>query len=128
VSPSALELAEADRLLLNPLEHPAIEVRAALRTVAAAAEYLLVGVCAEKGEIALKALREYLTALNEPIPELPPPLPQPAVYLKYNGRTGNIIQSEYQGRERSVILSCYSPNGGHEGLYGDLPLNLFARE
>lgn len=128
MSPSALDLAEAHRLLRNPLEHPAIEVRAALQTVAAAAEYLLVGVCAETGETAQKALQEYLAALGEPIPELPPPLPQPGVYLKYNGRTGNVFQSEYQGRERSVILSCYSPNGGHEGLYGDLPLNLFARE
>lgn len=87
---------------------------------------VLLGVLASDARLAVRALRDYCTALNVPffVPEsrVPnaPTLPaiQCPVYIKYNSRSGLCYASAYDGRDRGVLVQFGRSQVGH------LPLGL----
>ncbi|MBC8122629.1 MAG: DUF1824 family protein [Gemmatimonadaceae bacterium] len=102
-------------------------VRRSLLLLTGAAEYKLIGICAETVDEAVQALRGYLIFFGYPEPSLDfASFDQPGVYLKFNPMTGTCYVSPYEGHERGVIVSCFSPQGGATNdTYAHLPLDLF---
>lgn len=116
----------AGQVLADPTSEPQL-VRRALLLLTGPAEYKLIGICAETVAEAVQALRGYLAFFGYPEPPLDfAPFDQPGVYLKFNPMTGTCYVSPYEGSERGVIVSCFSPQAGTANdTYAHLPLDLF---
>lgn len=117
----APELAAAEKLPL----------REAVCCVAAAADYVMFGVCADTLAVGLAALVDYATALGcaptqDPEQRGDRPITH-GVYLKFNPSRQLFYAEPYEGHHRGVLVACQSYNSeGLSGMYGHLPLDLFA--
>ncbi len=117
---------EAETILADPKSDPALMKQALLLRVKAA-DYTMLGICADSLVAGSTALGSYLNAFGHPIPDLlAEDSQQPGIFVKYNGKTGSCYASAFAGTERGVIVSCYSPEtNGNNATYGGLPLDLF---
>jgi len=89
------------------------------------------GICAHDAAQGLVALANYLKALGYGMPDLPANLPLQAgpVYIKFNSQQMSYYCERYGGRDRGVLVSCYSHCDEQiNGTYGYLPLDLFPSE
>lgn len=106
-------------------------LREAVCCVAAAADYVMFGVCAETLAAGVAALGDYATALGcaptqEPEQRGDRPITH-GVYLKFNPSRQLFYAEPYEGHHRGVLVACQSYNPeGLSGMYGHLPLDLFA--
>ncbi len=106
-------------------------LREAVRCVAEAADYVMFGVCADSLAAGLAALTDYATALGcaptqEPEQRGDRPITD-GVYLKFNPSRQLFYAEPYEGEHRGVLVACQSYNPeGLSGMYGHLPLDLFA--
>ncbi len=107
-----------------PLDRP--QLQEALRFAVDNSDHQLFGVCADNFEIAIASLINYTTVLD-----CAPPTPlEPiagVVYIKHNPHANVCYASEYEGRDRGVLISCQSADPtGINDTYGYFPLDLFA--
>lgn len=118
---------EAETILADPKSDPALMKQALLLRVQAA-DYMMLGICADSLVAGSATLGSYLDAFGATMPDLlAEDSEQPGIFVKYNGKTGTCYASAYLGTERGVIVSCYSPDtDGNNATYGGLPLNLFS--
>lgn len=87
---------------------------------------ILLGIVASDIRLALRSLRDYCEALDVPFvqPEsrvsaaAALPLIRGSVYIKYNSKTRQCYATQYQGRDRGVLVSLGTVQIGH------LPLGL----
>jgi Domain of unknown function (DUF1824) len=130
---SPVDLAAACQLLrqsdcLSTEQLDFAQLRQAVRQVADASEYQILGVCANDLTEGVAALVSYATAIGyQPrvdLPEIAGP-----VYIKFNPLSGLCYANSYDGSHRGVLISCQSaePTEVNE-MFGHLPLNLFQVE
>ncbi|MCG9884633.1 MAG: DUF1824 family protein [Cyanobacteria bacterium] len=106
-------------------------VQRALQVVTAAADRLILGICAPDLPQALASLRAIAAGLGQPLPEEEPELRgdfsgNPAAYCKCNLETGLFYASPYGGEHRGILVVCQSADpAGMNAIYGHLPLDLF---
>lgn len=102
----------------------------AIIQVCQASEYENLGICADRLDVAITTLNEYLAALgytgqldssifseskeHEPI------------YLKFNTQKMSHYSDRYEGTYRGVLIACQSEDQTLAGTYGYFPLDLFA--
>lgn len=117
---------EAEKILADSRSNPALVKKALLLRVNAA-EYTMLGICADSLSAGSAALSSYLDAFGVTVPDVIAEASElPGIFVKYNGRTGSCYASSYAGSERGVIVSCYSPDtNSNNTTYGSLPLDLF---
>lgn len=117
---------EADKILTNSKSTPELIKKALLLRVQAA-DYTMLGICADSLVAGSTTLGSYLDAFGATMPDLLAEESElPGIFVKYNGKTGTCYASAYLGTERGVIVSCYSPDtDGNNATYGALPLDLF---
>jgi Domain of unknown function (DUF1824) len=123
----SLSLEEAHRILLTPSSANHEQLHVALITLAAQADYTILGICADTTNQAERVLASYLKALDyePPMPEVES-LETIGIYLKFNPKTGRCHTDSYTGKERGVIVSFHSPEFGTiNDTYGNLPLDLY---
>lgn len=87
------------------------------------------GICANTATEGFLTLETYLKALGYPIPDEQPDITSiiGPVYIKYNSMRGSLYLDSYIGPYRGVLVSCQSSEEESiNGLYGHLPLDLFA--
>lgn len=123
----ALSPEESHRILTAPSSADQEQIREALVSLSARADYKIFGICAETTTEAALVLASYLKVLDQelPIPEVES-LETTGIYLKFNPRTGRCQASPYTGAERGVIISFHSPEFGEiNDTYGGLPLDLY---
>jgi hypothetical protein len=118
---------EAHKILMNPNSANHEQLREALGSLSALADYPIFGICADTTTQAALVLESYLKALDQ---QLPMPTVQSldttGIYLKFNLRTGKCYADVYTGMERGVIISFHSPEFGEiNDTYGNLPLDLY---
>jgi hypothetical protein len=121
---------EAHKILANPDSANHEQLREALVSLSALADYQIFGICADTTTQAALILESYLKALDQelPMPEIESieSLATAGVYLKFNPRTGKCYADTYTGTERGVIVSFHSPEFGEiNDTYGNLPLDLY---
>jgi len=104
------------------------QLQAALLAIARASDAENLGVCADTWAEGLTALREYLTALGYVLPEAlsQETPPAGALYLKFNTAKQTYFIDGYSGEYRGVLVACQSEDEAIAGVYGHLPLDLFA--
>lgn len=100
----------------------------ALRQVAQASDYQILGICADtlaQGQQVLAAYAQVLGyAPNLQIPETN--VLEGAVYIKFNPLTGLCYANRYEGSYRGVLVSCQSADASDVNeMFGHLPLDLF---
>ncbi len=104
-------------------------IRAALVLLSNLSDYQMLGICADTVEQGLLAAESYLKALGYTVTlnrEAIAPV-EGAAYIKYNTLKGSYYADSYTGQYRGVLVSCQSASeGGINGTYGHLPLDLFA--
>jgi len=117
----------AQQILVNPELAPPEQVREALLLLTKNADFKLIGVCAETLEQAVPALYSYCRALGYPdVTVTFEPIEKPGVFVKFNPKTWTCYAAPYEGTERGVIVSCFSPyTGSNNETYGNVPLDLF---
>lgn len=118
---------EAHKILVNASSANHEQLREALASLSALADYQIFGICADTTAQAALVLESYLKALDQelPMPEIES-LATTGVYLKFNPRTGKCHADAYVGKERGVIVSFHSPEFGEiNDTYGNLPLDLY---
>lgn len=104
------------------------EVRQALLLLASLSDYQMLGVCASEMAEGFSALETYLKALGyeTPLDRAAATPVSGATYIKFNGLRGAYYAEAYTGTYRGVLVSCQSAQeGGINGTYGHLPLDLF---
>ena len=121
---------EAHKILVNPSSANHEQLREALVSLSALADYKIFGICADTTAQAALVLESYLKALDQelsmPKIESIESLVTTGVYLKFNPRTGKCYADAYPGTERGVIVSFHSPEFGEiNDTYGNLPLDLY---
>jgi ferric-dicitrate binding protein FerR (iron transport regulator) len=115
LTPSSHELAEASKANL----------REALKQIAGASDYQILGICADNLAAGRQALQSYATALGYQ-PDLALQDVEGAVYIKFNPRTGLCYAHPYSGTHRGVLVACQSAEATDVNeLFGHLPLHLF---
>jgi hypothetical protein len=90
------------------------------------------GICAETGREGIDALKVWTEELNLPRGKLhgldtdgvPKPIPEEAVFIKYNSLSGDAFCSEYHGEFRGVLFTPVL-NDGVFRQFGYLDLSLF---
>lgn len=117
----------ARQILAHPDLAPAEQVRVALLLLTKSADFKLIGVCGETLAQAVPALYSYCAALGYPdVTVTFDPIDTPGVFVKFNPKTWTCYAAPYEGTERGVIVSCFSPyTGANNDTYGNLPLDLF---
>jgi hypothetical protein len=103
------------------------DVQTAIITLVNAAEYYILGICADNIEQGVDALTAYNRAFHRDytIPSLSPITAQ-GIYLKYNTLRDSLYLDAYDGTHRGVLVSCQSSaEDGINDLFGHLPLDLF---
>jgi Domain of unknown function (DUF1824) len=118
---------ESHRVLTDPSSANQEQIREALASLSALADYRIFGICADTTSQAALVLASYLKVLDEelPMPEVES-LETTGIYLKFNPRTGRCHADAYTGTERGVIISFHSPEVGEiNDTYGGLPLDLY---
>ncbi len=121
---------EAHKILRDPSSANHEQLREALVSLSALADYQIFGICADTTSQAALVLQSYLKALDQepPMPEIESieSLATTGVYLKFNPRSGRCHADTYTGMERGVIVSFHSPEFGEvNDTYGNLPLDLY---
>jgi hypothetical protein len=120
---------ESHRILTDPSTAEHQQLREALVSLSALADYQIFGICADTTAQAALVLASYLKVLDQelPIPEVEvESLETTGIYLKFNPRTGRCHADPYTGVERGVIISFHSPEFGEiNDTYGGLPLDLY---
>ena len=104
----------------------------AVRTLSYNAESIMFGICAETGREGIDALKVWTEELNLPRGKLhgldtdgvPKPIPEEAVFIKYNSLSGDAFCSEYHGEFRGVLFTPVL-NDGVFRQFGYLDLSLF---
>jgi Domain of unknown function (DUF1824) len=115
-----------------PLIRPGNEqlvIRQALLQLTCLSEYQTLGICADGFMEGMNALNQYLNALGhaEFRQSLAQPIPEGAVYLKYNTQRQTLYCDAYTGPYRGVLVTCQSHQlNGSGGTYGHLPIDLFS--
>ncbi|MBF2063501.1 MAG: DUF1824 family protein [Calothrix sp. C42_A2020_038] len=100
-------------------------IRRALLAVTKLSDYQILGICADKAEDGLAAMKGYSLAFGYEPPSNLPVIEGP-VYIKLNGKNGLCYLDSYSGHHRGVLVSCQSySQGGINEMYGHLPLDLF---
>ncbi len=104
------------------------QLQAALLRLASESESENLGVCATTWAEALQATSQYLQALGYSVPpalsqESPAPGP---LYLKFNTAKQTYFIDTYSGEYRGVLVACQAEDEAIAGVYGHLPLDLFA--
>jgi hypothetical protein len=128
------DLESACRLLrqCNADSQPSASLQQALKQVAQASDFQILGICVESLAAGEQVLAAYATALG-----LPQPVPAfadlpGAVYIKFNpgSRAGSqCYASAYSGSERGVLVSCQSAEESDlNEMFGPLPLDLFSTQ
>ena len=114
---SAPELTDTERQL----------ILAELRDRLAGCEWFTVGGMAQTAQQAIKALRELECALKwTPLTLAGEPLPEGAVFLKGNQRTGTALVRAESGLGVGILISGQAPsNADAEDTWGPLPLGFF---
>jgi hypothetical protein len=110
-----------------PSELEKAPLREALLLLANSSDYQMLGVCADSTEEGFFALETYLKALGyHPTFDDYTNSVTGSVYIKYNTLKGVYYVDSYNGTFRGVLVSCQSSiEGGVNGTYGHLPLDLF---
>lgn len=132
-----MSIEEALKLLkeygcISPPLAPSSEQKEALKNaillVNEGSEYINLGICADRVEEGLKALREYLLALGYAVNIEPVEAPanEGGIYLKYSTKKQSYYVDSYTGTYRGVLISCQSEDDRLVGTYGHFPLDLFA--
>ncbi len=119
---------EAHKILQDPSSANYEQLREALVSLSALADYQIFGICSDTTAQAALVLASYLKVLDQelPIPKVEP-LETTGIYLKFNPRTGRCHADPYTGTERGVIISFHSPEFGEiNDTYGGLPLDLYS--
>lgn len=103
-------------------------LREALLLLANSSDYQMLGVCADSTAEGFLALESYLKALGyHPTFDHSTNSVNGSVYIKFNTLKGSYYVDSYKGTYRGVLVSCQSSmEGGVNGTYGHLPLDLFA--
>ena len=102
------------------------QTQAALRRVAAASDDQIFGILASTFSEGVDALNQYAQAFNYKVSETLESI-EGAVYIKFNPQTDLCYCESYTGEHRGVLVSCQSAmEGGHNHMYGHLPLDLWA--
>lgn len=106
-----------------------VAIREAVLLLSNLSDYQMLGICADTVEQGLSAAESYLQALGYKINldrSAIAPIEGPT-YIKYNTLKGSCYADSYTGQYRGVLVSCQSASeGGINGTYGHLPLDLFA--
>jgi Domain of unknown function (DUF1824) len=105
-------------------------IRQGLQTLTEAADYHLIGMCADNQTTGLAALHSYVKQFGYEIgADLVTALPviAGAVYLKFNPRSNHLYIDTYQGDYRGGLVSFQSDLAdGYNGTHGHFPLDLFS--
>jgi Domain of unknown function (DUF1824) len=105
-------------------------IRQGLQTLTDAADYHLIGMCADNQTVGLTALHSYVKQFGYEIgADLVTALPviTGAVYLKFNPRSNHLYIDIYQGDYRGGLVSFQSDLAdGYNGTHGHFPLDLFS--
>ncbi|OCQ96345.1 hypothetical protein BCD67_25490 [Oscillatoriales cyanobacterium USR001] len=114
------------RIMPSNLERE--QLRKALLLLANSSDYQMLGICASSIEEGFLALEAYLKALGyEANLDYTTKSVDGSVYIKFNTLKGSYYVDSYNGTFRGVLVSCQSSiEGGINGTYGHLPLDLFA--
>jgi hypothetical protein len=122
-----MDITTARLLLTHAALHDLQEIRVALLLLTTEADHKLIGICADTMPQAVQALHGYLRAFGYTEPSITGEVPERSgVFLKFNPLRGTCFVSSYEGPERGVIVSCFSPDsGGNNETYGGLPFTLF---
>lgn len=105
-----------------------VPIRAAVRQVAAASDYQMLGICADSWASGKQALASYAAVLGY-TPHLDSLPIEGPVYIKFNPKTGLCYASAYSGPYRGVLISCQSEEETDVNeMFGHLPLDLFQDE
>ncbi len=105
------------------------QLQTAIQQITKESEWENLGICANNTQEAIKALKDYLTALGyetngvnlENISEVKAP-----VYIKFSTKQMALYQDTYTGEYRGVLVSCQAEDDLIAGVYGHLPLDLFS--
>lgn len=107
-------------------------IRQGLQILAEAADYHLIGMCADNQATGLVALHSYVKQFGYEIgADLVTALPviAGAVYLKFNPRSNHLYIDTYQGEYRGGLVSFQSDLAdGYNGTHGHFPLDLFSEK
>ncbi len=104
------------------------QLRAALLAIASESDAENLGICAENWPQGLAAAQQYLPALGYTLPAaLAQESPEFApIYIKFNTAKQTYFIDGYEGPYRGVLVACQSEDEAISGVYGHLPLDLFA--
>ncbi|MCW6037931.1 DUF1824 family protein [Spirulina subsalsa FACHB-351] len=107
------------------------ELQAALLLLVEQSEAENLGVCADNLSQGYQALASYLKAFGYRVPfegEDFAPVEDEAVYIKFNTGKMSHYAEGYTGSYRGVLVACQAEDEQVNGIYGHLPLDLFAAE
>jgi len=107
------------------------KLQTAIQQITQESEWENLGICADNTEQAIKALKSYLSALGYEINRIN--LEQVSavntpVYIKFSTKQMGFYQDNYTGEYRGVLVSCQAEDDLIAGVYGHLPLDLFAEQ
>jgi len=105
------------------------ELQTAIQQIAQESEWENLGICADNTEQALNALKNYLSAFGYEINQInfeQVSAVNTPVYIKFSTKQMGFYQDNYTGDYRGVLVSCQAEDDLIAGVYGHLPLDLFA--
>ncbi|NJN38559.1 MAG: DUF1824 family protein [Acaryochloridaceae cyanobacterium CSU_3_4] len=111
-----------------PLDAPAAReaVKAALLTLAEAADYQMFGILADGFDQGMATLQAYAQAFGYELPTYEQEPVAGSVYIKFNPNLGSYYISSYTQEHRGVLVSYQSAiNETINQTYGHFPLDLF---
>lgn len=133
-----MELTQARKLLdqYSCTEQKAVKteqekeaLQMAIKQIAQESEWENLGICADNTEQAVSALKSYLSALEYEINRInfeQVSAVNTPVYIKFSTKQMGFYQDNYTGEYRGVLVSCQAEDDLIAGVYGHLPLDLFA--
>jgi len=106
------------------------DLQTAIQQITKESEWENLGICANNTEQGITALKSYLQALGYDINKIDfdqvSPVDTP-VYIKFSTKQMGFYQDNYTGEYRGVLVSCQAEDDLIAGVYGHLPLDLFAK-
>lgn len=107
-----------------------LQLQTAIKQMVQESEWENLGVCADNTEQAITALKDYLTAFGydlKPVDFEQVSCLETPVYMKFSTKQMGFYQDNYTGDYRGVLVSCQAEADLIAGVYGHLPLDLFAQ-